>query len=55
MLLNTRLNESDFLARGAKDCGFYNNNIYQDISKECTQGLKNFALDELEVFQVKNF
>ena len=37
------------------NCGFYNNNIYQDISKECTQGLKDFALDELEVFQVKNF
>ena len=37
------------------NCGFYNNKVYQDLNKECTQGLKNFALDELEVFEVKNY
>ena len=37
------------------NCGFYNNKIYKDLNKECTQGLKDFGLDELEVFQVKNY
>ena len=36
-------------------CGFYNNRIYKDLNKECTQGLKNFELDELETFQVLNY
>ena len=36
-------------------CGFYNNKIYKDSNKECTQGLRNFALDELEVFKVINY
>ena len=36
-------------------CGFYKNKIYKDLNKECTQGLKDFALDELEVFKVKNY
>ena len=30
--------------------GFYNNKIYKDINKECTQGL-----NELETFQVLNY
>ena len=37
------------------NCGFYNNKIYKDLNKECTQGLKEFGLDELEVFKVKNY
>ena len=37
------------------NCGFYNNKIYKDSNKECTQGLRNFALDELEVFKVINY
>ena len=37
------------------NCGFYENKIYQDLNKECTQGLREFGLDELEVFQVQNF
>ena len=37
------------------NCGFYNNVIYKDINKECTQGLKDFSLDELEVFQIKGY
>ena len=32
------------------NCGFYNNKIYKDLNKECTQELKTFGLDELEVF-----
>jgi len=36
-------------------CGFYNNVIYKDTNKECTQGLKDFSLDELEVFQIKGY
>ena len=37
------------------NCGFYNNKIYKDSNKECTGGLRNFKLDELEVFKVKNY
>jgi len=36
-------------------CGFYNNKIYKDLNKDCTQGLKDFKLDELETFQVLNY
>ena len=36
-------------------CGFNNNKIYKDLNKECTQGLKDFNLDELEVFKVINY
>ena len=36
-------------------CGFYNNKIYKDLNKECTQGFTDFALDELEVFGVNNY
>ena len=37
------------------NCGFTNNKIYPDKNKECTQGLNEFGLDELEVFQVLNY
>ena len=37
------------------NCGFYNTVIYKDTNKECTQGLKDFILDELEVFQIKGY
>lgn len=37
------------------NCGFYNNKIYKDSNKECTGGLRDFELDELEVFKVKNY
>ena len=40
---------------GKNSCGFYNNKIYKDSNKECTQGLYGFNLDELEVFQVINY
>ena len=41
---------------GSKNsCGFYNNVIYKDANKECTQGLKDFGLDELEVFQIQGY
>jgi len=40
----------------SKDCcGFNKNVIYKDTNKECTQGLKDFGLDELEVFQIKGY
>ena len=37
------------------NCGFYNNVIYKDTNKECTQGLRDFSLDELEVFQINGY
>ena len=33
------------------NCGFENNKIYKDSNKECTGGLRDFELDELEVFK----
>jgi len=39
-----------------KNCsGFYKHNIYKDLNNECTNGLKDFHIDEVEVFQVKNY
>ncbi len=34
--------------------GLYNSNIYKDKNRECSQGLKKFQLEEIEVFLIVN-
>ena len=52
---NSNYNYAELWFNKGNNCGFYNNNIYKDLNKECTQGLRDFGLDELEVFQVQNY
>ena len=35
--------------------GFYRHNVYEDFKIECTQGLKEFDFEEIEVFLVSNY
>lgn len=52
---NSNSSSSELWYYEKNNCGFYNNIVYKDINKECTQGIRKFGLDELEVFQVKNY
>jgi hypothetical protein len=52
---NCSTKSAELWYEGRNNCGFYNNKIYKDLNKECTQGLKYFSLDELEVFEVHNY
>ena len=35
--------------------GFYKHNVYEDYKRECTQGLKEFEFEEIEIFLVFNY
>ena len=37
-----------------KGGGLYNSNVYKDKDRECSQGLRDFQLEEIEVFLVVN-
>lgn len=52
---NSNVNYAELWFNTKNSCGFYNQNVYKDINKECTGGLNDFTLDELEVFSVINF
>lgn len=52
---NSNASKGELWFCSKNNCGFENNKIYKDLNRECTQGLKNFSLDELEVFKVINY
>ena len=52
---NNSTSSAELWSSTKNSCGFYNNKIYKDVNKECTQGLKDFQIDELEVFKVINY
>ncbi len=35
--------------------GFYQNNVYEDFKRECTQGLKQFEFEEIEIYLILNY
>ena len=52
---NSSPSKAELWFSSKSNCGFYNTVIYKDTNKECTQGLKDFSLDELEVFKIKGY
>ena len=50
---NKKAVNAELWVGGTNNGGLYNYNVYQDKKKECTQGLEDFILEEIEVFQVK--